>query len=403
MTLEISISPERGVRERHSYISALNALRGFAAIYVVIYHLRYFTDFDWFGEFPAIRFGYIGVDFFFILSGLIISHVYLEKSRSADTMFWTNFIWLRFARLFPVHLLIMALMLTAALIGPYFNSQYKPINAQQLWDWFSLSFLFRQWLLPDGYAWNAPAWSVSAELFAYLLIFPVVCRFGRARRAMTGLTLILTGTIFWIFLVFNAGTVNVIQGPGPLIRVCAGFLAGSGLFILLSSTAAQKKRQQLNWNIIYTAVFLAGVPVWSLALWMQAAGVSPDLLLISYLVMLICVTYCGVGKISSILASKPLFWLGEISFSLYLCHVPILSALSYLAVFAEIESGGIFGFWAVVVSIIVAHLLFLYVEMPARRWLRNLWPGKSRHSEVLLQAENRSDILLVSPNPTSVT
>ena len=318
-------------------------------------------------------------------------------------MFWTNFIWLRFARLFPVHLLIMALMLTAALIGPYFNSQYKPINAQQLWDWFSLSFLFRQWLLPDGYAWNAPAWSVSAELFAYLLIFPVVCRFGRARRAMTGLTLILTGTIFWIFLVFNAGTVNVIQGPGPLIRVCAGFLAGSGLFILLSSTAAQKKRQQLNWNIIYTAVFLAGVPVWSLALWMQAAGVSPDLLLISYLVMLICVTYCGVGKISSILASKPLFWLGEISFSLYLCHVPILSALSYLAVFAEIESGGIFGFWAVVVSIIVAHLLFLYVEMPARRWLRNLWPGKSRHSEVLLQAENRSDILLVSPNPTSVT
>ena len=365
------------------YRPALNALRGFAAVYVVVYHLRSFVIFDEFGNSPFVLFGYIGVDFFFVLSGLIISHVYLEKSRCADGSFWQKFIWLRISRLFPVHLLIMLLLLAAALIGPLLDAEWQPINGRQISDWFSLTFLVRQWLLPYSYVWNGPAWSVSAELFAYVIIFPLVCRFGAQSRPAVGIAMILTGALLWSLLIVTVGTVNATHWAGPLIRVSAGFLAGSGLYIILNSESFLTKVCDSDWDKILTVTLIFSLPIWMLAILLKALGIQSDLLLITYLVALMCATYRAAGTTSRLLSIRPLFWLGEISFSLYLCHKPVMRALSYLVGFADIERGVVFGLVCVAASMLVAHLLFHYVEMPARQKLRRLYPASRGAASVL--------------------
>jgi peptidoglycan/LPS O-acetylase OafA/YrhL len=380
--MEIAGAVRDDATTKIDYRPALNALRGFAAVYVVVYHLRSFTVFDWFGNLPFVRFGYIGVDFFFVLSGLIISHVYLEKSRHADGQFWRSFIWLRISRLFPVHLLIMACLLSAALIGPLFDAEWQHINKTQISDWFSLTFLVRQWLLPDSYAWNGPAWSVSAELFAYVIIFPLVCRFGAQCRPAVGIAMILTGAILWSSLIMTVGTVNATHVAGPLIRVSAGFLAGSGLFIILNSENSLARVCKSDWDKILTLTLVLAAPIWMLAILLNAQGYQPDMLLITYLAVLTCATYRAVGPTSRLLSIRPLFWLGEISFSLYLCHKPVMRALSYLVGFADIESGVVFGLVGLAFSMLTAHVLFQYVEIPARQKLRRLYSASHDPSDL---------------------
>lgn len=348
------------------YRFSLNALRGFAALYVVLYHLHWHTSFNWLGIFPALRFGYIGVDFFFILSGLIISHVYLAKSENGSPAFWTTFIWLRIARLLPVHLLLMVILAVVSLIG-------LPLSEQsQSWaDWLSLTLLVHQWALPDGYVWNGPAWSVSAELFAYLFVFPLVAWLSRLTKSVRlGVWLILPGIAIMATIISLFGTINAIGGAGPLMRVTAGFLIGSGLFLLLD-----RRKWRIDWAAVLIWTGLALVPFFAALLLLQAQGLRVDILLVGYVVIVITATYSAGGRVAQFLSSAPLFWLGEISFSLYLCHMPVLRAMSYVGSTLGIERGFWFGVAQVAVSIITAHLLFCLVEIPARSALRS-WYGR---------------------------
>ena len=235
---------QTGSEQAAGYRTAINAFRGFASLYVVLYHLRYYNDFDWFGAFPFVRYGYIGVDFFFILSGLIVSHVYLSKSASGGPDFWKKFIWYRVARLFPVHLLIMLLMLLAAVMPPLLAGGEAGLTAQDYKDWFLLTFLVRQWTLPADYAWNSPAWSISAEFFAYLVVFPAIACFTRNKPGrLAGVILAILGSLLLLSMIAGAGTINIKAHAGPLLRVTGGFVLGSGLYLILSSRLAG----QLTW------------------------------------------------------------------------------------------------------------------------------------------------------------
>lgn len=358
--------------DKKDFRSALNALRGFASIYVVFYHIRYFSDFNWFDNFPPLRFGYIGVDFFFILSGLIISHVYLHRSLDGSFAFWRNFFWLRVARLFPVHLMIMVLLMIAALIGPFIDNNWEPISQQSVYDWFSLTFLVRQWTLPDGYAWNTPAWSVSAEFFAYLIIFPIISILAKTSAAkILGFALALSGSFLFIWMIMTAGTVNVTSAAGPLVRVSAGFALGTGIYLVLNNmTLSIDWNRCLNWTLIST------VPIFGLATYFAHSREFIDIAIIAYLIALISATYCADGRASALLSQRHLFMLGELSFSLYLCHVPVMQALAYMAATAQVERGLLFGLASIVASILTAHVLFRWVEIPARDAIRKRFEAK---------------------------
>jgi peptidoglycan/LPS O-acetylase OafA/YrhL len=102
--------------------------------------------------------GYLGVDFFFVRSGYIITHVYFASLASPHSGAVWIFLWHRFTRLYPVHITVLAgLVAIVSLAG---IAGYVLNNPQD-------------WGVTQSPGWNVPAWSISAEWFAYLL-FPLL-------------------------------------------------------------------------------------------------------------------------------------------------------------------------------------------------------------------------------------
>lgn len=330
---------------------ALNVLRGFAAVVVVIYHFRYFSGFAWFENVAWVRFGFMGVDFFFLLSGLIISHVYLQAMEERRESY-RHFLYLRIARIFPVHFLIMAVMLAAALLWN--------VNLGSIADWFSLTFLFRQILLPDGYVWNTPAWSVSAEMFAYAAVFPLIVHLAKGRpKILVGAVMVAAGVAVLSFLHSIAGTLNATNGTGPLMRVTGSFVIGSGLYCLL---AKQPVARFWDYAIVTGMLLLV----------LSAQSASQPAMFAS-LALITLGAYMSNGPVGSVM-SRPIGHLfGEVSFSLYMCHVPLLMLFSEIAVKLDIYRGVSFCAVSLACALGVSWGLYRYVEVPARSALRERW------------------------------
>ncbi len=339
---------------------ALNILRGFAAVIVVFYHFRYFSDFAWFEKVPWVRFGFMGVDFFFILSGLIISHVYLRSMEERHESY-LHFLYLRIARIFPVHFLLMIAMLAV--------SVFWDISFGTMTDWFSLTFLFRQLLLPEGYAWNTPAWSVSAEMFAYAFVFPIIVHVVRRRqKALAGFLLLAVGTSVLAMLYWGAGTLNATSGVGPLLRVTGGFMIGAGLYCILAQQSAAKA-----WDYAIISGFM---------LIILLSGYGSQFAILASMCLIIVGAYMSKGPISTKMSGRYGYLFGEISFSLYMSHVPLLMLLSEIALQMNIYRGLAFCGFSLACSIAVAWGLYTYIEVPARTALRARWVTHAKPTEL---------------------
>lgn len=148
-------------------IAALTGIRALAAAWVVLDHFQ--TQI--FDLLPVSRFlkqyiegGYLGVEVFFVLSGFILAYNYSERFAELRKGQYLDFIVLRIARIYPVHLvslLFLGLLFVAASALHFsINAIYTPPNF--------LANVFLLQAVPPFFALNGPAWSICAEFAAYL-------------------------------------------------------------------------------------------------------------------------------------------------------------------------------------------------------------------------------------------
>jgi len=175
---------------------ALDALRGIAAIAVVIYHYTQHNGLDW------LHSAWVAVDIFFILSGFVLMHSYSEKV--AQGMDFKAFFYSRIARLGPMYVVGLALGIGAALLLIY-SSPENSIHPQHLAIAATLNFF----LLPyfNEHAWpfgshaihgtvfplNDPAWSLFFEIFVNIVFFIYLARF---RKINLPVFVAMSGIIF---------------------------------------------------------------------------------------------------------------------------------------------------------------------------------------------------------------
>lgn len=221
------------------YLTTLTPLRGIAALLVVVFHSNLMLKaFIPRGQGSLINAGWLWVDFFFILSGFILSYVYSQtfKEPTYNSTYW-KYIGARFARIYPLHFFTMLWSLICALfihayannIDPFFAAMLNPNAAPASVLLVQSLHLYRTPPL------NTPSWSLSTEWWVYMIFPFLVPYFSRIRvKGMIFTLVLITGFFFVIkyllgppFTAFTGGSpsINVTADFG-IFRCLAGFLLG---------------------------------------------------------------------------------------------------------------------------------------------------------------------------------
>ena len=279
----------------------------------------------------------------------------------------------RVARLYPLHLFCLAyLVLFRLLVTVLQHARHEPVD---FWQMHSLQSLASQLVLlnawfPKEALWNIPAWSISAEFFAYALFLVVVTVHARMRviseLAMAGLSIAFFG-----YILMTSGNLDIVVGLAPA-RCVAGFFLGMLLYFHRDAVARLP-------DIALSALQIGSIAATLLIL----ATPTADPWIIPAFFVLVASTWTDQGLLPKLLRRRPLLWLGDISYSIYLNHVCLIEILIFLwSRSAEhvLGEGALNRFaWIVLVyavTLCVSHLTFTFVERPMRQWLAVRWLGR---------------------------
>src|SRR5438270_6476303 len=194
-------------------LPALTSLRFFAAFHVFLFHMLAMGAVfgpAWFHSLSSI--GYVGVTFFFVLSGFILVYTYAGTSVSRRD-FWHA----RFARVYPAY--VFALLLTT----PFFilgvrhyheiGLPFMAFEAAHVKCTAALELLLLQaWVPPAALSWNGVGWSLSVEAFFYLLFPLLLTRFTRFSRKQ----LLAVIAVCWLVSNFISGTYTLFRPDGNM-------------------------------------------------------------------------------------------------------------------------------------------------------------------------------------------
>ncbi|MGA3012224.1 MAG: acyltransferase [Terracidiphilus sp.] len=355
-------------------LNALTGLRCFAAINIVFFH---FSNPKWFGFLaPVVNAGYVSVSYFILLSGFVLGYNYNARARAGQldrVRFWKA----RFTRIYPIYLL--SLLLSVGTLGREYGSHTHGM----FWAGVVLTPLLLQGFIPSISTFlNTPAWTMSAEA-SYYVIFPWLARWKRPERA---------GPYLWkMAAVWGLGMV-----PGLIYMA----FDPDGI--------AHPDRWSYGfwlWALKYTpyahvASFIFGVMLAELdeliardsrlRLWMGLGGFAGiyGLLtlgpLMPYAIMhdgllmplfgCIVLGLAGKNPLAAVLGIRPLVFVGEASYCLYLLHFNLWNILHHSHVLDWLGLTRFDPWLSYVLLIAMAVATLHLVEKPAQRILRK-WMG----------------------------
>lgn len=346
----------------------LTSLRFFAAFWVLGFHAlpRAGVVDAWVAFWNL---GWLGVTFFFVLSGFILTYTYARAGQPVDRRrFWVA----RFARIYPLYLFAM-LFAVPRLVHDVRQAHGGPgaIDAHRLAGVVLSSIVMLQaWFGRFVCVWNCPSWSLSDEAFFYAL-FPALALLAASRN---GRTLMLAGAAVGVGLITLAATaagapsiaaLAADGGLNPLERL-PEFLLGcwlGGVFLA----------HRPSWGAAPAIAALATLGIISLAVWagLHPAFELPHLVAAPMFAVLIMAVAASRTPGRGMLALAPLVLLGEASYALYMLHGPLHGYV--LAAFNR-ESPGAqpaarFAVY-VIASLALAVASFRWLERPMRIRLR---------------------------------
>ena len=357
----------------------LDGLRGVAAVVILVYHL-----FEACGT--VLGHAYLGVDFFFALSGFVIGYAYDDRWGKMSV---GDFFKRRLVRLHPM--LIMGT--TIGFLLYYFGKcEAFPYIGTQPWWWVVVMYLYTCLMLPMAREWdlrgwddtnsfNGSTWSLQWEYIANIL-YALVLRF-LPKAALIALTAVAAmGTID---ITFNLDMLGLLEGRfGAPHTVNGGWnLSSQELYVgavrlaypFLMGLLLSRLKVAIKVRGVFT---LCSLLVAVMMLWPVMEGSVNGIYEAACILILIpAIVAIGAG---STVSGKPMTslckFLGEISYPLYITHLPLIyMQLAWMSNNPDATKGE-----AIVVAVAVAVLsiglayasLKLY-DLPVREWLTEHW------------------------------
>lgn len=368
---------------------ALDSWRGIAAILVAAFHIHgdgLLLDSD------MARSGMLWVDFFFVLSGFVIAGAY--RARIADGFSLARFAVLRLGRVWPLHMVIVAIALVLEL-GLWLSQGTihgrAPFSGDK--DLVALIcsvLLLQTWQSRWLNGWNPPAWSISGELCAYA-VAAVLWRY-LPRWSAAVFALIIAATV----LLWAGPTLFEVHQIWVLVRTFMGFASG----VLVWELSQRIAHRQWSTQAMSLLEGVSGASVFLVIAWSDSL---PFPLIVLTFALCVLVFARDAGLFSRLLARPLPVLLGKLSFGIYMVHLLVIRRLFDLGAMAQqhvelplvridpvmlslsgpplvIDAIGVLLLVAVVGA---AWLCWRFVEWPARAWSRK-WAGigmEARHGK----------------------
>ena len=386
-----------------NYISNLTPLRGIAAVLTVIFHVNIGSQML---GLAMINKFYLMVDFFFILSGFIMLHVY--GNLFSDNVTGNNFkkfTIARFARIYPLHFFTLMLTLLIWSVGAYLGVPKVPVFQIENtgFSFFTNLFLLQSMNVHNWFSWDHASWSISTEWWMYMLFPFLVAPFNKLKSTgQIAVTLLcFVGYLlitFWIvplvtfppeipFVKVDPAllSINVAYEYG-FLRCMFGFILGMMMY----------KGYEQNWGKSFLANGYALITA-TMGLFICFHFAVPDVFSVSFLLFILLSAAYGSPSINKFLSTSALQKIGDWSFSIYLIHQPLLYTIGVaLAYFNPADPNapnapppippfliawGIC-FAVIACTLLLASLTYRFIERPARFWInrkpKNLLPAQEQ-------------------------
>jgi peptidoglycan/LPS O-acetylase OafA/YrhL len=345
-------------------IRNLTGIRGFAALWVALFHFQATSGVASLKLGPVIGGGVLGVDIFFVLSGLILAITYAPRF-AVQGFNWRlcgDFVLRRFARIYPLHLATFLLMVLFWDIASENNYDFRGLLTNNWWSALCNLLLIHAWGLTRQLSWNAPSWSVSAEWFAYLTVFPLCVIVMRKRSA---LQVMAVAMLVWMaFLGFvlacHGGKLSQVTTDG-FLRIIPEFVAGYATYRVVIGS-----QQRLSGSLS-TLLALSGI---ALILLLPFAAL---VFLLPAIVLLMIGLYRGGGAVDWIFGNSAVVFLGEISYSIYMIHIFVQIIANQIIRRLDIATTATHGCLILLAEMIatigLGYLGYYLIEVPARKAL----------------------------------
>jgi len=300
-------------------IATLTSLRFFAASFVVMFHFFLTLSPELRPDTGIVEKGYIAVDFFFILSGFILTRVYLsqiiEGSFSAK-----SFLIKRIARVYPLHIFTLLFWIAAVALMMWLGNMESFYEHDNLFSFSTNILLLHAWGFNSGISFNMPSWSISCEWFAYLLfpfMIPIILKFQAKFLLIFSLCLFY---LFWFAVSnFSSESLTTLGYNFGIVRIFPEFVLGCALYLF-----GRKYSFRGNPNI--AIVVVVGLLLGILHFRVSDAFLIPVFAAIIYLAAELS-RYDGKVKY---LTGKTWVYLGEISYAIYMIHYPVFQIIFIL-------------------------------------------------------------------------
>ncbi|MBR0696456.1 acyltransferase [Bradyrhizobium lablabi] len=300
---------------------ALDALRGICALLVVLFHIPIYHALKGTQPFANLQFC---VDMFFALSGFVLCHAY--GHRLHDRADGLRFAVSRFARLWPLHIVMLVLFIGIEVVKIVFLRADGSLSLDSVpfgeghtpWQMITNVLFLQSFHLHAGLTWNGPAWSAAVEFYVSLLFAVVILLFPQRRREIfLGLCLAAGMQLFE-----RSPQQLFVSHDWGMLRAMFSFFAGCLVYDMrLHSNGRLETPNMLEvWSVLLVAAFVVCT---------QPGEMQYAFPLLAAIV--IYVFSFDQGFISALLRSSPLQKLGLWSYSIYMIHTFLFQLMKMTA------------------------------------------------------------------------
>ncbi len=344
-------------------IKPLTSLRFFFAFMVLLSHCG---SIDSYFDRHVFQEGFVGVSFFFVLSGFIIAYNYREKIEHGTISrqkFWVA----RIARIYPLHIFTVFIALLL-------HTELWQNGVSWIIHLVPNLFLLQAFIPKNSfyYSFNSPSWSLCCEMLFYTL-FPFLVKWFNSIGRLISVVGIMSGIILtgMSYTPEDQAIVNTIWYVNPISRLCDFFIG-----MLLFALYAKYSKVSLNYKIASMMEVMAVVIFLAFYLFSDSLSIVYRASAYYWIPVSLVVYVFALerGYISRLLSRKYLVYLGEISFGVYMFHFLVIDILVRIMHKIHIAPNGVISFSILIfICLLLSSLSFRYIEKPANHWVKKVW------------------------------